>query len=71
MTRFEQIGCQLQQDSETIREARRRMNYSCQVCCSRGMRIECDRCAIQCVHQQTVAILRDIEPVLSGLRSAC
>ena len=71
MTKFEQIGCQLQQSSDSIREACRRFNYSCQICCTRGVHIDCDHCAIQCVHQQTVACLRDFKPNPARLCYSC
>lgn len=61
MTKFEQIGIQLQQNSVTIQEANRALAYSCGVCCNRGMRIDCDRCGIAACHKLTISILGESE----------
>ena len=55
MTKFEQIGVNFQYDACNKREANRSFSYSCRVCCARGMRIDCERCAIATVHAATVA----------------
>ncbi len=55
MTKFEQIGVGFQHDARDKYEADRSFRYSCRVCCERGMRIECDRCAIAATHAITVA----------------
>lgn len=55
MTKFEQRGVELQVESGSKREAERKFSYSCDVCCSRGLRIECDRCAIKATHDLTIA----------------
>ncbi len=61
MTGFEQKGCDLQMACETIPQATNRFKYSCEICCSRGLRISCDRCAIACTHEQVCAAIRDAE----------
>jgi predicted DNA-binding ribbon-helix-helix protein len=55
MTKFERVGVNLQYEAENKHEANRNFRYSCRVCCERGMRIECDRCAIAYTHDSTVA----------------
>lgn len=55
MTKFEQIGVGFQYDAANKAEANRSFRYSCRVCCERGMRLECDRCAIAAVHDMTIA----------------
>lgn len=55
MTKFEQRGVELQMESGSKREADRRFCYSCDVCCSRGLRIVCGRCAIKATHDMTTA----------------
>ena len=65
MTKFEQIGVQYQHDARDKCEAARSFRYSCRVCCDRGMRIECDRCAIAITHAATVAAM-DTLPVRKG-----
>lgn len=55
LTKFEQIGVNYQHDATSKHEANRSFRYSCRVCCERGMRIECDRCAIAATHDAVVA----------------
>lgn len=55
VTKFEQVGVELQYEASNKHEANRSFKYSCRVCCERGMRIECDRCAISVTHAITVA----------------
>jgi len=57
VTKFEQVGVELQYEASNKHEANRSFKYSCRVCCERGMRIECDRCAIAVTHAITVAAL--------------
>ena len=59
MTKFEQIGVNYQYDANNISEANKSFNYSCQCCCNKGMRIDCDRCAIAHVHNLVVACFND------------
>ena len=55
MTKFEQIVINFQHNAYTKEDAKRYFDYSCTCCCMRGMRIECDRCAIACAHKHVVA----------------
>jgi hypothetical protein len=55
MTKFEQVGVNYQYDANTKEEANRAFKYSCNCCCQRGLRIECDRCAISCAHNLVIA----------------
>lgn len=55
MTKFEQRGVEFQHEAACKHDAEKSFRYSCDVCCSRGMRIECDRCAIRATHEMTVA----------------
>lgn len=55
MTKFEQIGVNYQNDAESKEQANRSFRYSCECCCTRGMHIECDRCAIAVAHNLTIA----------------
>lgn len=57
MTKFEQVGINYQHDAQTKEQARRSFNHSCNCCCNRGMRIDCDHCAIAVVHSHVIAIL--------------
>ena len=55
MTKFETIGTQRQYDSASKYEADRNYRISCNICCSRGMKLDCDRCAIEVAHSLVVA----------------
>ena len=59
MTKFEQIGVNYQYSANSVEEAGRSFRYSCRCCCERGMRIECDRCAIAVAHDLVIAALDD------------
>lgn len=61
MTNFERIGVELQQDCESAYEAKRTFSYSCRLCNLKGLRIECDRCAIRYNHNMMLGVFRDIE----------
>jgi hypothetical protein len=61
VTKFETIGVERQQDADSKAEARKFFRGSCYACCNKGIRIECDRCAIAHVHSEVVAIFDDIE----------
>ena len=55
MTKFGQVGVNMQYESMTKEMAQKRYSRSCECCCSRGMRIKCEQCAISVVHQLVVA----------------
>ena len=55
MTKFEMIGVNYQYDAATVEEANKCFMHSCNICCHRGIHIECDNCAIACVHNMVVA----------------
>ena len=59
MTKFEQVGINIQYSAISKEDALKKFEYSCNVCCTRGMRIDCDHCAISCVHQQIIATFED------------
>ena len=55
MTKFEQIGVNYQYSANDTQEAQKAFEHSCDCCCAKGMRIECDRCAIAVAHHLVVA----------------
>lgn len=59
MTKFEQVGVNYQNDAESKEQANRSFHYSCECCCTRGLRIECDRCAIAVAHNLTIAVFEN------------
>ena len=56
MTKFEQVGINFQYDASTKEQAIKSFKYSCACCCNKGMRLDCDRCAIANVHAMIMAI---------------
>lgn len=55
MTKFEQVGINFQYDASTKEQAIKSFNISCNICCCKGVRIDCDRCAIAEVHSLIMA----------------
>lgn len=55
MTKFEQRGIELQHEAVSVSHARKNFAYSCDVCCNRGLHLDCDRCAIAATHSLVVA----------------
>ena len=55
MTKFEQVGVNMQYDSATKEMAQKKFSRSCECCSQRGMQIKCDRCAIETVHRLVIA----------------
>lgn len=55
MCKFENIGAERQYESASKYEADRNFRISCNICCSRGMHLSCDHCAIAVAHELVVA----------------
>lgn len=55
MTKFEQVGVNMQYGSPTKKMAQQRFSRSCECCCYRGMCIKCDNCAIGVAHKLVMA----------------
>lgn len=43
MTKFENIGVARQYEARNLKEAERAFELSCNLCCNRGMHLECPR----------------------------
>lgn len=61
MTKFEQVGVNMQYESDTKEIAIKRFSRSCECCCNKGMRIECDRCSVAVVHKLVIASFEIME----------
>lgn len=61
MSKFEQIGISAQYDAANIHEANKAFTWSCKCCCNKGVRLECDKCSIQFVHNLVVANFNDMK----------
>ena len=59
MTKFEQMGVNYQYDANNIEEANKAFKHSCNCCCNKGIRIDCDKCAIAHTHALIVAYFND------------
>jgi len=57
VTRFEERGAEMQRMSASRFEAEKRFEYSCRLCCNRGMNIECRSCAIKSAHEIFISAL--------------
>ena len=61
MSKFEQVGVNLQYNAESRGKANKAFEYSCNACCSKGNHLDCDRCAIAVAHNLVIAIFDDME----------
>lgn len=68
MTKFEQIGVNRQYESETVNQANRAFKHSCDVCCNKGIKIDCERCSIEFVHSLVVACFNDRKEIAKDER---
>lgn len=59
MTKFERIGVNYQFDATNIEEANKSFAHSCECCCNKGIRLECDKCAIEYTHRLVAAYFTD------------
>lgn len=57
MTRFEECGAHIQYCAKSKPQAVQSFRRSCNMCCNRGFRIDCDRCGIAYAHERQVEIL--------------
>ena len=55
MTKFEQVGVNMQYEALTKEIAQKKFSRSCDCCCNKGMQINCDRCQIATAHQLVIA----------------
>ena len=54
MTRFEEVGTDIQYSAHSKDQAVKCFKRSCELCCTKGIRIDCDRCAIASTHNSVV-----------------
>lgn len=50
-TKFENIGVERQYQSGDAKESNRNFNISCNICCRKGLHIDCGKCAIAVAHE--------------------
>ena len=61
MLKFEQVGVEYQLSSATKVLAIKRFETSCNICCCRGIHLDCERCGIAEVHKEVIACFEDFE----------
>lgn len=61
MTKFEQVGVNIQNESSTRKIAQYRFSRSCELCYCKGMHIECDRCCIAVAHKRVIENFETME----------
>lgn len=57
MSRFEMIGCDHQDQAETVAQAKRAFEHSCKLCAERGRYQNCNSCKIARQHDIRVTAL--------------
>lgn len=58
MMNFERVGVEWQESAMNQFQAIKSFRRSCQLCCERGYRIDCDRCEINAAHKAKLEVLR-------------
>lgn len=61
MTKFEQVGVNMQYEAPTKEIAIKKFSRSCECCCNKGIHLECDRCAIETANKLVVASFETME----------
>lgn len=49
--KFIDKALELQYRAENAPQAAKMFEYSCKLCCERGIRLECDRCPVRFAHE--------------------
>ena len=60
MDKFIQTAINLQDASNTKEEAKRKLSISCNICSSRGIKLDCDRCPVKAHHDLLIAVFDDL-----------
>ena len=61
MTKFEQVGINNLMTTTNRSELQKGFDWSCVCCCTKGIRIDCDRCAIAYNYRLLMAYFADKE----------
>ena len=59
--KFIELAIRYQNAASTKEEAVKNFERSCNICCNRGLHLDCDRCQVSVVHNMTIAVLDDLE----------
>ena len=59
--KFIEVAIRYQNTASTKEEAVKKFERSCNICCNRGLHLDCDRCQVSAVHNMTIAVLDDLE----------
>lgn len=66
MTKFEQIGINYQYDAASANDAQKAFQKSCNCCCNKGIKLDCDKCSIAYVHNLVMAYFNDKTKEVQG-----
>ena len=58
MTRFEEIGRNFIIRASSLEKAKESYDKSCEMCCLRGMRLDCDACCINTAYEKAKTAFR-------------
>lgn len=58
---FFEKGADIQYRSLTVEQANKNYEKSCNICCSLGFRMRCERCPIEGAHNLVVSTLKKLE----------
>lgn len=59
MTKFETIGVEYQYNADSKNTAIKCFHHSCNICCNKGIYIDCDKCTIKVAHELVIAVFDD------------
>lgn len=59
--KFIELAIRYQNAASTKEEAVKNFERSCNICCNRGLHLDCDRCQVSVVHNMTIAVLDDLD----------
>lgn len=59
ITKFEQVGCNIQRSALSVKWAITKFEQGCQICSEKGLQIKCSHCAIASCNTLVVAALAE------------
>ena len=57
--KFIETAIRYQQNAATPEESIEMFNRSCDICCYRGLHLDCKHCQVEAVHKMTISILSE------------
>lgn len=66
MIAFEERGVEFQYNSASATQAKKNFSNSCNACCRKGIRLDCNRCAISATHSLVLAMFQRVSVSVPG-----